>query len=189
MVKAKADTCAREKILEAARKIFLEKGMAGARMQDIAEEAGMNKALLHYYFTSKEMLFEQVFQEVSLRFIPRLNEVLESELPLFEKIETVCEEYITMLTSNHYMPLFVLNELNKQPDEFLKRMWGNQKPKLNVLFKQIEAEVTKGTIRPVHPAHLVMNIMSMCIFPFIGKPMLQFLTKMSDKEFAVLMEQ
>ncbi len=189
MVKTVADTSARDKILEAARKIFLEKGMDGARMQDIALEAGINKALLHYYFTSKDVLFEQVFSEAFIRFIPRLNRVIESDTPFFKKIEIFCEEYLNFLIANPYMPLFILNELNRQPDEFLKRIWSHQKPNLKSLFIQIEEEVKAETIRPIHPAHLVMNLMSMCIFPFIGKPMLQFLTKISDKEFAVLMEQ
>ena len=87
MAKVQQDTTTEGKILAAARKVFIAKGMAGARMQDIADEAGINKALLHYYFRSKEKLFETIFKELSLQFLPRINSLFESELSLFEKIE------------------------------------------------------------------------------------------------------
>jgi AcrR family transcriptional regulator len=189
MVKKQKDAGTQQKILEAARKVFLEKGMAGARMQDIADEAGINKALLHYYFTSKDMLFEQIFYNTSQTFVPHINEIIESDAPLFEKIEHICEDYISMLMRNPYMPLFLINEVNKQSGDFLKRMWGKQKPNLSTFIQQVQAEVKKGTIRPIHPAQLYMNIMSMCVFPFLGKPMMQFMTKVTDKEFMQLMEE
>jgi TetR/AcrR family transcriptional regulator len=189
MVKKQKDAGTQQRILEAARKVFLEKGMAGARMQDIADEAGINKALLHYYFTNKDMLFEQIFAHTSQTFIPHINETIESDAPLFEKIEHICNDYVSMLMLNPYMPLFLFNEINKQSSDFLKRMWGKQKPNLSKFITQVQQEIKKGTIKPIHPAHLYMNIMSMCVFPFLGKPMMQFITKMSEKEFTQLMEE
>ncbi|MBX9782558.1 MAG: TetR/AcrR family transcriptional regulator [Chitinophagaceae bacterium] len=189
MVKKQKDAGTQQRILEAARKVFLEKGMAGARMQDIADEAGINKALLHYYFTSKDMLFEQIFANTSQTFVPHINEIIESDMPLFEKIEHICDDYISMLIKNPYMPLFLINEINKQDGDFLKRMWGKQKANLSFFVAQIQKEVKKGTIKPIHPAQLYMNIMSMCVFPFLGKPMMQFMTKVTDKEFVQLMEE
>jgi TetR/AcrR family transcriptional regulator len=189
MVKKQKDASTQDRILEAARKVFVEKGMAGARMQDIANEAGINKALLHYYFTSKDMLFEQIFSNTSKTFIPHVNELLQSDIPLFEKIEHICADYISMVMRNPFMPLFLINEVNKQSSDFLKRMWGKQKPDLSKFIEQVQQEVKKGTIKPIHPAHLYMNIMSMCVFPFLGKPMMQFMTKLTDKEFNQLMEE
>ena len=189
MVKKQKDASTQDRILEAARKVFIEKGMAGARMQDIANEAGINKALLHYYFTSKDMLFEQIFSNTSKTFIPHVNELLQSDIPLFEKIEHICADYISMVMRNPFMPLFLINEVNKQSSDFLKRMWGKQKPDLSKFIEQVKQEVKKGTIKPIHPAHLYMNIMSMCVFPFLGKPMMQFMTKLTDKEFNQLMEE
>ncbi|XVJ66101.1 MAG: TetR/AcrR family transcriptional regulator [Lacibacter sp.] len=189
MVKKQKDASTQDRILEAARKVFVEKGMAGARMQDIANEAGINKALLHYYFTSKDMLFEQIFSNTSKTFIPHVNELLQSDIPLFEKIEHICADYISMVMRNPFMPLFLINEVNKQSSDFLKRMWGKQKPDLSKFIEQVQQEVKKGTIKSIHPAHLYMNIMSMCVFPFLGKPMMQFMTKLTDKEFNQLMEE
>ena len=109
------------KILSAAKQVFLLKGMAGARMQDIADEAGINKALLHYYFRSKEKLFETIFSEALNQFFPKIAHIIESDITLFQKIESFCSEYITTMQQNAYLPLFVLNEVNKQPEYFKEK--------------------------------------------------------------------
>src|SRR3954454_20198668 len=109
------DQSTEERILAAAQKVFLAKGMDGARMQDIADEAGINKALLHYYFRSKDKLFEQIFLDVASALLPRIFAILESDRGLFEKIENFCDEYISQLIETPYVPIFILNEINRQP--------------------------------------------------------------------------
>src|SRR3954468_10948841 len=116
MDKVKKDLTTEEKILEAARKIFLAKGLDGARMQDIADEAGINKAMLHYYFRSKEKLFEKIFTEVAGHFLPRIATILASENSVLEKIDTFCAEYINQVMQTPYVPIFILNEINRQPE-------------------------------------------------------------------------
>src|SRR4029078_3015094 len=130
MVKFRKEQNTEEKILSAAKKVFLKEGMAGARMQDIADEAGINKAMLHYYFRSKEKLFETIFKELSIEFLPRVNAIFESDLSLFEKIEVFCSEYISRMMENPFIPLFIVNEINKQPEIFLKKMWGGKRPQI-----------------------------------------------------------
>src|ERR1700741_3146545 len=135
-----------EQIIAAAKKIFIQKGMAGARMQDIADEAGINKALLHYYFHSKQKLFEVIFLEAAQKLFPKINEIFNSDRPLFEKIEKFCEEYITVVIENPYLPLFVFNEINQDPEYFLGKVWvGSAKPNPEKFLAQIEHEVKKGT--------------------------------------------
>ena len=95
--------------------------MAGARMQDIADEAGINKAMLHYYFRSKEKLFEKIFTELSQHFFPRLVKIFESDESLFRKIELFVAEYIDQMRRTPYLPIFVLNEVNRQPETFIKK--------------------------------------------------------------------
>ncbi len=124
MGKIKIEKSTEEKILAAAKKVFIAKGMAGARMQDIADEAGINKALLHYYFRSKEKLFEMIFMEAAQKLFPKINFIFESDVSLFEKIENFCEEYITIMSENPYLPLFVLNEISRDPEIFMKKIWG-----------------------------------------------------------------
>ncbi|MGB8193772.1 MAG: TetR/AcrR family transcriptional regulator [Chitinophagaceae bacterium] len=189
MGKIKKDQTTEEKILSAARKVFTRDGMSGARMQDIADEAGMNKALLHYYFRNKEKLFETIFSEATLEFLPRMNAIFGADMPLFEKIETFCREYIDQVIRNPFIPLFLLSEMNKQPDQFLKKMWGKQKPNFVAIGMQIQEEIKKGNIKPTHPLHLVMSMFGMCVFPFLNKPMIHFATGMSDGQFYEMMEE
>ncbi len=190
MVKKAKDTGTEEKILAAARKVFTTKGMAGARMQDIADEAGMNKALLHYYFRDKEKLFETVFLAEAQKFFPTINAIFASEQPLFEKIETFVSEYIDEMVENPYLPWFVLNEINRDPDQFMYKIWGKDNlPKPGKLLEQIETEIKAGRIRPISPVHLLMNMISMTIFPFVGKPMFVRNLRLSDKQFREIMEQ
>src|SRR5690242_3482240 len=95
-----SDETTKEKILAAANQIFTKKGMAGARMQDIADEAGINKALLHYYFSSKEKLFEVIFEEAAEKLFSRISQVIESDEPLFETIQSFTREYISFMMEN-----------------------------------------------------------------------------------------
>jgi AcrR family transcriptional regulator len=178
-----------EKILAAAKKVFVQKGMAGARMQDIADEAGINKALLHYYFRSKEQLFETIFSEIAHRFIPKVKAILSAESDFYDKISLFCEEYIGLVMDNPYMPMFVMNEMHKQPTAFIQKIFSGQLPDLSKFIGQLQEEIVTGRIKPIQPAHLVMNMMAMCIFPFIGKPILGAVIGISDEQFMAAMEE
>jgi TetR/AcrR family transcriptional regulator len=188
MVNIKKDT-SEEKILVAAKKVFLEKGMTGARMQDIADEAGINKALLHYYFRNKEKLFDMIFKDASATFFPKITGIIESDGPLSEKIERFCSAYIDMLLQNPFLPLFVMNEANKQPDHFKKRFWKNREQVFQKFAREIADEIRTRKIKSVSPAHLFMNMISMCIFPFIAKPMWMMSTGMNEADFRAFMEE
>lgn len=176
MVKDKKDTNTEERILSAAKKVFLKEGMAGARMQDIADEAGINKAMLHYYFRSKDKLFEKIFTELSQNFFPRLIRIFESESSLFKKIEQFATEYIDQMQKTPYLPIFVLNEVNRQPEVLIKKMMGDQKPPVKKFIEDVEKEIKKGVIKPVNPFQLLLNIISLCVFPFVARPMFQMVT-------------
>lgn len=190
MAKAEKNTDTGKVILAAAKKVFLIKGMSGARMQDIADAAGINKALLHYYFKSKEKLFEVIFFEEAKKFFPKINMIFESELPLFEKIEKFTTEYIDEIQENPYLPMFILTQINQDSDKFLNKFIGkNTQPNPQHFLVQIENEVKKGTIKPISPVHLLLNLLSMCIFPFIAKPMILKNIGLDELQFRRLMEQ
>lgn len=183
------DSPAEERILASARKIFLDKGLDGARMQDIADDAGINKALLHYYFRNKEKLFDTIFVQVVDEFLPRVFAILASDQPLFEKIRLFCSEYIAQLTQTPYVPMFVIQEVNRNPQRLLKKVLHGKQPPLEKIMMQIDQEVKKGVIKPVPPVQLLLNILSLCLFPFLARPMIQTITGMNNKDFFQLMEQ
>jgi len=189
MVNRKDNDTAEKRILEAAKKVFLKKGMAGARMQDIADEAGINKAMLHYYFRSKEKLFERIFMELSQRFFPRLIMIFESDENLFKKIEMFVVEYIDQMRETPYLPIFVLNEINRQPETFIRKMMGNEGPPVKKFFSSVEREVKKGVVRPIDPPQLLLNIISLCIFPFVARPMFQIVVNINSALFDKMLEQ
>jgi AcrR family transcriptional regulator len=192
MVKKKqkqTDASAEERILQAARKVFMTKGMAGARMQDIADEAGINKALLHYYFKDKEKLFETIFMEEAKKFFPKINSIFQADIPLFEKFSVFVSEYIDEMLRNPYLPMFVMTEVNRNPEQFIDIIWGKDNlPNPSGFFKQIEKEIKKGSIKRVNPMQLLMNLISMTVFPFIARPMVLRIMQVEESQFRAAME-
>jgi TetR/AcrR family transcriptional regulator len=180
---------AEELILQAAHEVFLEKGLAGARMQEIADRAGINKALLHYYFRSKDKLFEMIITRAMGVVMPRLLGVLETDADLFDKIRAFTHEYIGFVSQNRFMPLFIVNEVNRHPQFFFKSMVAHEKPRLDTFRQQVEAAVAGGRIRAISTPQLLMNLMSMVIFPFLGKPVFQVALGLSDDDFEAEMQR
>jgi TetR/AcrR family transcriptional regulator len=185
----KDDKSAEQKILEAAKQVFMENGLDGARMQDIADKAGINKALLHYYFRSKDKLFERIFIEEAQKFMPRVTEILLSEMTLFEKIEKFMGQYIDTLIQNPMLANFILNEIHRNPKEMMTKIWGNHRPPIDKVEEHVAKLVKKGVIKPIKGYELMINMVSLCIFPFLAKPMVQWVTKTSDEEFVKMMQQ
>jgi len=183
------DLSTEERILSAAQKVFLAKGMDGARMQDIADEAGINKALLHYYFRSKDKLFEEIFLKVAASFLPKIFQVLNTDSSVFGKIESFCDEYISQIVKTPYVPIFILNEINRQPKTFLKKVFGSNKPPVEKFFKQISEEVQAGIIKPVEPFHLLINVLSLCVFPVLASPLIQLVGGLNNEQFNQMMER
>jgi len=160
-----------EKILKAAKAVFLKKGLDGARMQEIADEAGINKSLLHYYFRTKENLFESVFIDAYQKVIPNIIELMSSELPLFKKIELFAINYMNIFYENPYVPGFLLNEMNHNPGKIIDLV-KSQGVDPRIIIRQIADETEKGNIDPIEPYHLIVNMISLCIFPFVSAPIL-----------------
>lgn len=190
MARKGKDTNTEGKILDAARQVFIEKGLAGARMQDIADRAEINKAMLHYYFKNKEMLFELIFRETAGKLFPHFEMLMDSDLGFFDKIRSIVSSHIETMVQNPYLPLFVMNEMNKNPEIGMKNFFEAQKPGFMKKFRtSIEVSIQEGLIQPINPLHLIMNMFSMCAFPFIAKPMIKLLTGVEDEQFRNLMDQ
>jgi len=168
--KNKPDT--ERQILDAARKVFIRKGLDGARMQEIADEAGINKSLLHYYFRSKEKLFNYIFENALAGVFEVINENIQEEGDLFVFIETFVDHYLTILKENPFIPNFIFNEINSHPERI-----GliSDKMKLNIPgFRQMtERSIAQGKIIPVSPDHLIIDLLGMCVFPFVARPLLE----------------
>lgn len=185
------DLTTEQKIVEAAKQVFLEKGMAGARMQDIADRAGINKALLHYYFRSKEKLFEIIFEEAAGKFIPQLNEVFDQTDDLFLMIRHFVATYINTIGENPYIPAFVAHEINQNPDRILEKFIKVKVDPfpLAQFFNAYQKALKEGKIRPIAPDMLMVNLISMSIFPFIGRPMIKIILQKDEAAFTQFIER
>lgn len=164
-------TSTEQKIIEAARNVFIRKGMSGARMQEIADEAGINKALLHYYFRSKEKLFDKIFLEAFKTISLGVGDVFSGQGTILEKLKKFIDLYIDVLLKNPYLPVFVLGELNQNPERLQKIIEQDVSSVMGSFFKELVHEVNQGNMQPVKPPHLVLNLLAMLIFPFIAKPL------------------
>ena len=180
-----------QRILNAARAVFLRRGTAGARMHEIAQEAEVNQALLHYYFRSKERLSAAVFQQVASRIFPALAQTLGSDISLDEKIDRVIAIYLENLSQNLFVPAYLISELHhhrERVEQLLTAAIGTD-PKLVMpgflknLEKQINERVQAGTMRPIKAQQFVMNLVSLCVFPFAARPMLSIVFGMDDAAF------
>ena len=178
-----------QKIFDAAHEVFTQKGMDGAKMQEIADLAGINKALLHYYYRTKEKLFETVAKAVIGKAVPVIRQMFEGEQPLQEKIRHFIDFYISLISRNPFIPLFIISEINKHPDRFFEAIFPQDMPRPEVFFKQVQVEVAEGRIRPINPKHLIVNIISLCVFPFVGKPMVRLVLGMGTGEMRIFMEE
>lgn len=185
-----SDNKTEQKIIEAAEVVFHEKGFDGARMQEIADKASINKGLLHYYFKSKDALFDAIFNMALKKMSGSINSILKMDISLEEKINLIIDSYMNLLLRNSSLPRFVITELNKDSDRFIKKYLSGE---INNVFanfiNSVQREIDAGKIKPINPKHLFMNMISMILFPFIGKPMIQVLIGVDNKEFNKLIQE
>ncbi|QRM91046.1 TetR family transcriptional regulator [Lacinutrix sp. WUR7] len=177
-----------EQILDAAKHIFQSKGMDGARMQEIADKAGINKAMLHYYYRSKQLLFEAVFKNAFSLLAPQLNAILNDDSSIEEKVKNFTSDYITFIVKHPYLPNFIIQELNRNPEFLLKMKDTNGFPNIEKFKKQVDSEVEQGIIKPISAEQLFLNIMALNIFPFVAKPLILAFINADDEAYNQLME-
>lgn len=166
----KEDKHTEEKIFEAATEVFEEKGLAGSRMQSIADRAGINKALLHYYFRSKDQLFEAVFTKLMVKIFARFTPIFDKRMSLEEKIRFFYREHIEFLRKNPRLPGFILNEINHNPG-MIKKLIGHIdiRELWKTVLDQHQHELHKYNITQENLPQLLTTIISMSVFPFAAR--------------------
>lgn len=178
-----------EKIFKAAQTIFQKRGFEGARMQEIADEAEINKSMLHYYFRSKDKLFQEVFQAGVKKIMPRLFGILSADTPLTEKVQQVVNFYHDMFRDNQHLPSFVVYEMNQHPERF-KQFMGMMNIQLPAVFKrQVEKKVEEQKMKPISPEQFLLNIVSMCMMPMLAKTMVQTIFSLDDEAYTNFLEE
>jgi AcrR family transcriptional regulator len=194
---AALDRDTEQRILDAAHAVFLRRGTAGARMQEIADEAGVNKALLHYYFRSKDRLAEAVFGRILRGMFPPLVAILGSELEIEEKVRQFVAIELDVLSRNPFVPAYLIAEMNQHPDrvpQLVKELTGlelgRETPKVRAtLQRQIDERAAAGTLRHIAAEQFFVNLVSLCIFPFAARPLLCAALELDAEGFARFIDE
>jgi len=170
-----------EKIIASAERLFYQKGKAGTSMQDIADDAGINRTLLNYYFRSKDQLFEAVFRKALGEFVPELAALMRTDIPFQDYIPAVVEKIIDTLLANPQIPIFVLQELSSNPErmpQIIKEMGLD--PAL--AMEKMYSDGLVPSIAGMDPRQIILNLISLCIFPFAAKPVILDILFQGDNE-------
>lgn len=172
-----------ERILNAATEVFRRRGFAGAKTEELAREAGVNKALLNYYFRSKEKLFQRVFELSMGDFISRVQHLLKGDLPLDMKVYKVVDLYTRMLLDQPDLPIFIISEIRAFPSHFSGMMKESLGESMEVLQRQLDDAFEQGHIRQTSAFTFLMNTLGMTVFPFIAAPLVQHVFGMDKDKF------
>lgn len=193
---AERDGDTERRILDAARIVFVRRGTAGARMQEIAEEAGVNQALLHYYFRTKERLAAMVFREAASRLLPAVLGVFGSDAPLEKKVEQFVHLYIDTVRQSPFLPGYVLSEMHHHPERLTAMLdsAGVQPSRIVAAFRerlgeQLRERAEQGVMRPISPEHFLINMMGLVVIPFVARPALRIVFGMDDEAFAHFLDE
>jgi TetR/AcrR family transcriptional regulator len=179
-----------EKIFDAAVDVFEEKGLSGARMQEIADKAGINKALLHYYYRTKEKLFDAVFAHMAGFLFEKLFVCLDKRLPWEQKIELFYQEHIAFLQSHPRLPSFILNEINQHPERIARFFISERITQMRrELFDQLEDEMKQGHIERMDKMQMLINILALSVFPFAARGLLEKLLEQENVPFNEFIEK
>ena len=171
-----SDNQTRQKIFRAAADVFEEKGYTGARMQEIADRAGINKALLHYYFSTKEQLFMAVFQVLIKKMFEKIFSIFAGEISFKEKLKRFLDEHIEFMIKNPKLPIFLLNELSKNPElsEGLKGMINYEQLR-DMIYTKHAKELKGYGIKKNDMPQLMVTVVSFSIFPFAARDMIKIM--------------
>ena len=183
------DESTEEKILVAAEESFISEGFEGARMQSIANKAGINKAMLHYYFRSKDLLFEKIFDLKVKYFFPEISEIFKQEKPFEEQIEDFIERYIKFINQYPFIPFFIIRTINSPGKMAFIEKLPFKKQLAEMVFESYAKDKALGRVRDLDPMQFFLSVLGMCIFPFIGRPILEFAFGMEKEKFSDMMIQ
>ena len=186
---AEEKTDRRKEIKDAALMELKEKGRSGARLQSIADNIGVTKAMIHYYFNTKDELCDEVFREAYGDLMGNVMDILESQDPLFQKIEQFIDAAIERFAGRSALLHFVLEELNQHSETTVEIMVELSDYDSSVLDEQLEEASANYEIAPVESSQLVANMLSLCMFPSVGNTFFQGLLSMDEHAYRTFLDK
>lgn len=173
-----------EKLIKQKAKIlFFQKGFLNATTQEIADEAGVNRALIHYYFRSREQLLELLLDETLMEKKEKVKKILTSSLPFREKIRDFIDTIVDYGLKYPYLDNFIISETARRPDKVEIFCAKDRVRSSDLIREQLEAEIANGKIKPISAEHFMINLSAMCNYPLLAKAVLQAIHGMTDTAY------
>jgi len=191
-MKTGKDSNTEQMILETAERLFLRKGYAMTSTTEIAREVGCNQALVHYYFRTKDRLFEAIFEKKVRLFVSTLLQVTNEEVSFEEKLKKRIEAHFDIIRANPRIPFLFFNELTTNPERlkaFIGKIQEIPKSVINKIDSELQSEIQKGNIRPMKTFDLIVTIVALNVALFISSPVIRAATGVSDEEFNEMIER
>lgn len=170
-------------ILDAAKKVFMEKGLYGARMQDIANEAGINKALLHYYFRNKERLFDEVFGGALTRYFENMDIISDESMSIMDRVLTYSDRFVRFLSEYPQMSIFLIKEISSNQELFQIKVKGIKKNQKHSLLSILQKGIENKEIPEIDTVVFLINLHSLCAYPFVASPIFQVICRHSGVQW------
>lgn len=187
---SKQDSSTENHIKETAKNIFFKQGKYQATTQEIADAAGVNRTLLHYYFRSREILLEIVLQEGQAEFKDKMSKNINIELPFKDRISQLIDVWMEQTNEYPYLDSYLVSQMHN--GVFLDNLVNNRKStqtELASFYKDIETEMKAGRINKIEPLQFVLNLISMISYPLIMRPLLEKTFNQSKKNYAKTLEE
>ena len=174
-----------EQILEAAEKVFLSKGLKNSKISDIAELAGVNNALINYYFRTKEKLFDKIFEDKVRLLVSNFMNVQHQGTTFEARLRTMIESHFDFLDNNPKLPAFIYREMSDSSTRIkatIEKIKAYPHSMFILVDKDLQTEIQKGTIREISTVDLLFTIISLNVMPFLFKPIFQAALNLSEEQ-------
>lgn len=172
-----------KRIKEKAKILFFRKGLLNATTQEIANEAGVNRALIHYYFRSREQMMEIILDETMMEKKERVRSILSSNLPFREKIAYYIDTLVDYGLAYPYLDNFIISETAKHPGRVRAFCAKDRLKSSDLIREELEMEIRQGRIAPISAEHFMVNLSALCNYPLLAKSILQTIHGMTDSAY------
>ncbi len=176
-------------IKETAKRIFFQKGLLNATTQQIADEAGVNRALIHYYFRSRDQLFRTVLEEAVNETRNKVDSIFNSEESFKVKISKYLDVFIDRNAEFPYIQNFIITEIMQDPEKMKEHFSRKRNHMLKHIVPLLKKEIETGSMEPIDPEHFIVNMMSMCSYPLVAKPFIQNMFSYDDKMYRKFLKE
>lgn len=179
-----------QKIIEAAQQLFVEKGFVETSMSDIAQTVGINRSVLHYYFRTKDKMFQAVFSNIVASVIPKVQDILMQDVPFIKRLELILDEYIKKFIESPYLVKFILGEIQRDVNHLISSAKELQLDNcFHILYKYLYDEMQEGKLKSVPMPFVFFTFYGLLTYPFLSKNLIMVLFLDKEEDFAPMLHE